>query len=225
MPGTAFAGRERATQRYAFSMRNRMDERYDMTRTARDERYRYIRNYMPHLRYGQHIQFMWEQAGYQEWERLHLAGSLNEVQDRFWHEKPAEELYDLRRDGDEVRNLAGDPAHAGVLTRMRRALDEHMLAVNDNGFIPESSPLEGYDASRTRGAYPLADLMSLAATAIRRDASDLPVLIDQLGADNEVLRYWAALGCCMLGERAAPARAALERIFHNDASIQVRIAA
>src|SRR3954452_13346333 len=164
MPGTAFAGRERATQRYAFSMRNRMDERYDMTRTARDERYRYVRNYMPHLPYGQHIQFMWEQAGYQEWERLQLAGSLNEVQDRFWHEKPAEELYDLRRDPDEVGNLAGDPAHAGVLARMRRALDEHMLAVNDTGFIPEIWPVEGYDPSRAPGAYVYGDLMALAWT-------------------------------------------------------------
>jgi arylsulfatase A-like enzyme len=225
MPGVAFAGPRRATQRYAFSMRNRMDERNDMVRTVRDERYRYIRNYMPHLRHGQHIQFMWEQAGYREWEQGHLDGTLDHMQDRFWRERAAEELYDLRRDQDEVSNLVDDPRHAQVLDRLRRALDGHMLAVNDNGFIPEGSSLAGYDASREPAAYPLAEVMQLAATAIERDPANVPVFVEHLGAANEVLRYWAALGCCMLGERAGDAREALDRVFRDDASVQVRIVA
>ena len=53
--------------------------------------------------------------------------------------------------------------------QMRAALDRQMLAVNDNGFIPESSPLEGYDASRVPGAYPLQRVMRLAGRAILRD--------------------------------------------------------
>lgn len=225
MPGKAFAGPARRTQRYAFSMRNRMDERYDMVRTARDERYRYIRNYMPHLRHGQHVQFMWLQAGYREWEQLHLDGELTPLQDRFWHDRPAEELYDLRRDPDETRDLADDPEHARVLARMRRALDEHMLATGDNGFIPEGSPIEGFHASREPGAYPLASVMGLAWKAIQRDADNLPLLIGNLGAANEVLRYWAALGCCMLGDRAGGAKSALERVFAHDSSTHVRIPA
>jgi len=51
------------------------------------------------------------------------------------------------------------------------------------------------------------------------------VLVEHLGAANEVLRFWAALGCCMLGERAAAARPALERTMRDDASTQVRVAA
>ena len=83
-----------------------LDERYDLVRTVRDRRYRYIRNYRPDLPWGMHVQYMFQQAGYRAWERLYKAGKLNEVQRRFWGEKPAEELYDLQADPDEVNNLA-----------------------------------------------------------------------------------------------------------------------
>ena len=45
---------------YLFGFRGRMDERYDMVRSVRDQRYVYIRNYMPHLIYGQHIDYMFQ---------------------------------------------------------------------------------------------------------------------------------------------------------------------
>jgi arylsulfatase A-like enzyme len=48
MQGTPFLGRSRRTHAYAYGQRSRMDERYDLQRTVRDERYLYIRNYMPH---------------------------------------------------------------------------------------------------------------------------------------------------------------------------------
>ncbi len=224
MRGVAFAGPRRRQQRYAFSMRNRMDERYDMQRSARDRRYRYTRNYMPHVPYGQHVQFMWLQAGYREWEQRHHAGQLDEVQARFWRPKPAEELYDVDADPHEICNLAGDPRYAPALRRMRAALDRHMLATNDNGFIPEGSPLAGWDRSRA-GDYPLRRVMLLTAKAIRREPRFLPTLVRHLDDRSEVLRFWAALGCVMLGARAAPATAALRRAFEGDASTHVRVAA
>lgn len=224
MQSVPFAGNEATARRHAFSGRNRMDERYDMQRTVRDERFRYIRNYMPHLIYGQHLWFMWGQPGYRDWEQLHIDGQLDEVTGRFWRTKPTEELYDLDTDPDEVHNLAGDPHYAGVLNRMRTALDRHMLAVNDNGFIPEGSQLEGHDASR-QGDYPLEDVMRLAGMAIERSPDNLRYLVDSLRHDNEVMRYWAALGCVMLGANALPAAAALTDRLHNDPSVHVRIVA
>ena len=203
--GTPFAGATCAPRRFAFSNRNRMDEAIDFVRSVRDERYRYVRNYMPHLPWGQHLAFMWNQRGYRRWEQLHEEGALDDVQDRFWGEKPAEELYDLQADPDEVTNLVGDPEHRDRLEELRAALDEHMLAINDNGFIPEGSPAEGYDQSRERGAYPLERLMELGALAIQRDPEGLPELVDALGDDNAIVRYWGALGCSMLGAGAEPA--------------------
>jgi arylsulfatase A-like enzyme len=210
---------------YAFGMRNRMDERYDMVRTVRDERYRYIRNYAPHRPYGQHQAFEWQMESYRAWQAEHLAGRLNAVQERFFQEKPSEEFYDLRADPDQIDNLIDAPAHAERVARMRTALDEHLLDVNDNGFIPESSPIEGYDASRAPGAYPLQHAMQVADAAIRRDPRQAAQFARLLADANEVIRYWAAQGLLMLKDEAAPAKLALEACFEKDSSPQVRIVA
>jgi arylsulfatase A-like enzyme len=226
MHGSAFAGSAvAAPSTYAFSMRSRMDERYDMVRTVRNNRYRYIRNYAPHRPWGTHQAYAWQQRGYQVWEQAHLDGKLNPVQERFWHDKPAEELYDLQTDPDEVNNLIDNPAHRTGLGELRAALDRHMLAVNDNGFIPEGAPTDGYDASRKPGAYPLSAVMALAALAIQRDPANLQTFITNVTASNPVLRYWAASGCLMLGGRAAAAATALEKRMDTDAWPQVRIVA
>jgi hypothetical protein len=210
---------------YAFGMRNRMDERYDMARTVRDERYRYIRNYSPHRPYGQHQAFEWQMESYRSWETQHLAGHLNAAQERFFHEKPAEEFYDLVADRDEINNLIDAPEHRDRIATMRAALDAHMLEINDNGFIPESSPIEGYDASRAPGAYPLQRVMQIADAAIRRDPKNVSQFAELLADANEVIRYWAAQGSLMLKAGAAPAKAALEACFQRDSSPQVRIVA
>ncbi|MDQ4053284.1 MAG: sulfatase-like hydrolase/transferase [Actinomycetota bacterium] len=220
--GQAFAGPSTQPRTYAFGGRNRMDEQLDFVRTVRDQRFRYIRNYMPHLTYAQHNQFMWLQAGVREWEALYLAGKLNEVQSRFWRTKPAEELYDLESDPDETVNLIDRPRHFSKVKAMRRALDEHMLRINDNGFIPEGMAAEGWDASRRPGAYPLARVMELAGAAIRRDPANVPMLGAALQDPNEIVRYWAAMGCSMLGPSAAPANDVLLSAATADVSPWVR---
>ncbi len=227
MQGTAFLGepKQRGENAYVFGQRSRMDERYDLQRAVRDERYLYVRNYMPHRPYGQHVAFMWLQKGYQEWERRHLDASVTPLQERFWDEKPAEELYDLWRDPDQLRNLASKRRHEDLLTRLRRALDAHLVAVNDNGFIPEGSPLEGYEQSRAPGAYPLLRVMRVAQTAIERDPENLEALIESLRDDNEVVRYWAAQGMVMLGDAGRSAVGALNKRLKHDASVHVRVVA
>jgi N-sulfoglucosamine sulfohydrolase len=50
--------------------------------------------------------------------------------DAFLH-RPAEELYDLAADPDEVVNLAGDPAHAAVLDELRAQLAAWRIASHD----------------------------------------------------------------------------------------------
>lgn len=225
MHGTSLIGRARRQQRYAFGMRNRMDERYDMVRTVRDERYRYIRNYLPHRIYGQHIAYAWQANGYRAWETAYRAGRLNEQQERFWREKPAEEFYDLVADPDQLNNLIDAPEHRQRIDAMRTALDEHMLAVNDNGFIPEGSPLEGYENSRVPNAYPLRRIMALAATTIQRKPENVPRLIAALRDDNDVIRYWAAQGLLMLRKLANDALEPLRRCLNEDPSPSVRIVA
>lgn len=206
-------------------MRNRMDERYDMIRTVTDGRYRYIRNYSPHRIWGQHGGFMWQARSYQDWETAHIKGTLNPAQERFWQKKEFEEFYDLEMDRDEVRNLIEDPAQQVRIAEMRQALDAHMLEVNDNGFIPDGCPIEGYEQSRQPEAYPLGRIMDLAAAAARGDAANLPLLRKELSDPNEVVRYWAAQGLLILGNKAKDAVSDLRKVVADDRSAHVRIAA
>jgi arylsulfatase A-like enzyme len=226
MHGKAFAGSLPApARRYTFAQSSRMDERYDLVRTVRDDRYRYIRNYLPQRPRGINQAYAWQLKSYQDWEQGHLDRRLPAASERFWQDKPAEELYDLRADPDELTNLVSDSRVAAKLGELRSALDAHMIEVNDNGFIPESAPTEGYDASRAAGAYPLAQVMALAALAAKRQSANLPTFVQNLTASNPVLRYWAAAGCLMLGTGATSAATALERRMDTDAWVYVRIVA
>ena len=224
MQGSAFLGRFASKpKRYAFGMRNRMDERYDMIRTVTDGRYRYIRNYSPHRIWGQHGRFQWVAKGYQDWEAAHIAGTLTPVQEAFWDTKPFEQFFDLTADRDQVTNLIEKPEQAARIADMRRALDQHMLEVNDNGFIPEGSPLEGYEASRRTGAYPLQRVMALANVAAQGKAENLPFLVSHLDDEHEVIRYWAAQGLLIAGGRAVGQISRIRDRLEQEESPQVRV--
>ena len=226
MQGTALMGRAaRQLPGLAFGMRNRMDERYDFVRTVTDGRYRYIRNYLPHLPHGQNMSFEWLAGSYQELDALRIAGKLDPVQQRFFEPRPYEELYELSADPDELVNLAGDRRHARALGTLRRALDRHLVAINDNGFIPEGSRIEGWVASRARGAYPLRRIMALAQAAARGDARKGPLLRKSLGDSHEVVRFWAATGLAILAARDEPALERLRSMAKGDPVLQVRVAA
>ena len=206
-------------------MRDRMDERYDMVRTACDGRYRYIRNYMPHRPWGAYSSFEWIAKGYQSWDEARIAGTLTPEQSRFFGRKPFEELYDLEADPYQLTNLANDAQQAATLARFRKALDAHMLAIRDNGFLPEGEPGEGYEATRSEAAYPLRRIMQGASVAARGEARNARRLAALLRNRNAVIRYWAATGLVVLGEAALPAKAALAETVARDASPAVRIAA
>ena len=201
-----------------------MDERYDMMRSVMDSRWLYIRNYRPDLPYVQPLEYMFKARGYQSWARLAREGKLTPATAQFWGAKPTEELYDMAADPDNVKNLAADPAHRATLDRMRAALKQHTLEIVDNGFLPEGSALEGYEASRKPGAYPLERVFELANLASERNPANLPKLIAALDDPSEPMRWWAAQGCTMLGEKAAPAEAALRQRL-EDPSGAVQIAA
>ncbi|MCX6910214.1 MAG: sulfatase-like hydrolase/transferase [Verrucomicrobia bacterium] len=225
MQGHAFAGAAKeAPNEFVFCTRDRMDERYDMMRSVVDSRWLYIRNFRPDLPYVQPLDYMFRARGYQSWARVAREGKLTQATAMFWGAKPSEELYDMAADPDSVKNFAGNPAHRATLERMRAALKRHTLEINDNGFLPEGSALEGYDASRAPGAFPLERAFELAALASDRDTANLPKLIAALDDASEPVRWWAAQGCAMLREKAAPAEAALRKRL-EDSSGAVQVAA
>ncbi|HOX58603.1 MAG TPA: sulfatase-like hydrolase/transferase [Candidatus Paceibacterota bacterium] len=212
MMGRAFAGAAKSPpNEYVFCTRDRMDERYDMMRSLMSHRYLYIHNYRPELPYVQRLSYQFQARGYQSWAREAATGHLTPATAQFWGEKPTEELYDLVADPDNVHNLVNDPAYREALEKMRAEMKRRVLAIKDNGFIPEGSPLEGYEASRQPGAVPFERVVDLANLASERKADNLPRLTEALDDPNEAIRWWGALGCAMLRKQAAPAEAALRK--------------
>jgi uncharacterized sulfatase len=137
--GKAFLGGQKAEQRrYIFAARDRMDEAYDLIRAVRDKRYKYIRNYMPHLSRGQDISYMNQMPTMQEMRRLNAEGKLKGPEKQYFEEtKPVEELYDTQSDPHEVKNLADDPRYKDVLERMRKVHAKWVEETGDIGLIPE----------------------------------------------------------------------------------------
>ena len=232
LQGRAFMGRfEAAPNEYLHGFRGRMDERYDMVRTVRDGRFVYVRNFMPHRIYGQHVAYMFQTPTTRVWKNLFDQGKLTPAQARFWRTKPSEELYDLANDPDEVDNLAESPEHREILARLRTAMRDHALRVRDVGFLPEAeihsrsrgrTPYEmGHDAN----AFPLERILATAELA----SSSRPDTINQLRAafndGDSAVRYWAATGMLNRGRDAVEAtRPELHRALSDD-SPSVRVVA
>jgi len=137
--GRAFLGPQRAEPRqYIFAARDRMDEAYDLIRAVRDKRFKYIRNYMPHVTRGQDIEYMNQMPTMQQMRQLNAEGKLKGPQRQYFEPtKPVEELYDTWTDPHEVNNLASDPKYRHVLLRMRKVHKEWVKRTGDVGLIPE----------------------------------------------------------------------------------------
>lgn len=230
MPGKAFLGKQQAPQQqYAHAFRGRMDERIDLVRSVRDQKYRYIRNYMPHKIYGQYLEYLWQAPSMPSWEAAYHAGKLNEVQKKFWETKPVEELFDVDADPHNVNNLAGDPKYRSVLERMRKVNHEYLIASKDVGFIPEGRIEEiaqttpPYDYARS-GKYDVKRVIEVAEMASLGDPKNIKKLEKKLADPDPVVRYWAVTGCTILGSKAKEAQNTL-LVLLDDPEITVRIAA
>ena len=178
-------------------------------RSATDGRYVYLRHFMPHRIYGQHIAYLWEMPTTQVWKKQFDEGKLNASQQAFWREKPSEELYDLHRDPDEIDNLAASPKNRETLLRLRKAVHDWMLRIRDVGILPECDMLARSGASRApyamardREKYPVAEVLGAAELATARVPAAAPELARSLGHRDPAVRFWAATGLRILGAAA-----------------------
>ncbi len=231
MEGHAFLGPQATTPReYVYGASSRVDEVYEMSRSVRDKRYKYIRNFMPHLSYVQPSEYPDRAEIMQEFRRLVKADTLLGPQKLLWEAtKPVEELYDTQADPHEIHNLATSPTHRNVLERLRGELLTWMLATRDTGLLPEAEMhirAEGstpYDAAQDTNAYPIARVLA-AAQLVGQGPQALPVLKTYLLDPDNAIRYWAAVALEALGPEAAPAIGELKQAL-EDPSPNVRFTA
>jgi hypothetical protein len=204
-----------------------MDERIDLSRAVRDKKYRYVRNYMPHLIYAQHLHYLWLAPSTRSWEAAYRSGTLNATQSAFWKEKPAEELYDVAADPYNINNLANSKAYDSVLLRLRKANNDWLFTTKDIGFIPEAIL---YELAKKGPLMEQVDYSSLpkiietATLASSRSAEDLPKLANRFTDADPSVRYWAAIGCSVLSSKAAKYTTSLKTLL-NDKEGAVQVAA
>ncbi len=139
MQGKPFLGDQTQEPReYVFSARDRFDESYDMIRSVRDKKYRYVRNYYPNKPYIVWLPYRNNSPIMEELLRLHAEDKLEGPQ-KLWFQntRPPEELYDSENDPHEINNLVNDPAYANELERMRKVLDEWRVESGDLGDLSE----------------------------------------------------------------------------------------
>jgi arylsulfatase A-like enzyme len=128
-------------RRYAFSARDRIDETVQRIRSVRDDRYRYIRNFMPEQpfmalnRYKEKCFLVLPLM-----RELHAQGKLAGPPLALMAPRlPDEELYDTQADPQEIHNLAAspEPEHREALLRLRTALEVWITETGDLGQWPE----------------------------------------------------------------------------------------
>lgn len=209
MQGRIFLGPETEPEpAYHFAFRGRMDERIDNARALIDGRYLYIRNYMPHVPWMQHLDYLWKMEATQAWADHVAAGRATAVQGRYFEPKAVlEELYDLESDPANINNLAGDPDFQNTLQRFRQALRTLQLAFTDTGLLPESEMvrlagrhgLTLYELARDSSLYDLPALLDASDLALEGTLENREALVRLLDAPDAGSRYWGMAGCFGLG--------------------------
>lgn len=235
MQGQAFLGGNLPPEReYVYGARDRMDERYDIIRTVRGHRFRYIRNFEPLKPYYQYMNTPEKGATMMEIRQVEESGKpLPSAVALFSAErKPVEELYDLEKDPYEIDNLADDPAQKERLETFRKELAAWQNEVGDIGLMPESEieRLEEDAPSRYEILHGDGDKEMLGrlvsyATMASTGPEALPKLVEGLKDPNPSVRYWAATGIGNIGAPEAVSALGDVKKSMEDSSPAVRIAA
>ncbi|HID77595.1 MAG TPA: DUF229 domain-containing protein, partial [Planctomycetaceae bacterium] len=231
MQGRAFlgpaAGRPR---RYIFAVRDRVDEVYEVSRAVRDERFLYVRHYLPHRPMMQLSWYSEQTPTRQELRRLAAAGQLSGSAAILMQPgKPLEELYDAQSDPLMIHNLASSPECAEVLQRMRRVHRRWVLETRDTGFLHEAEMHRRaagstvWEMARDPARYPLEEILP-AADLVGRGPSVRSAMVGRLDHPDPAVRFWAATALVSLGSEARPAADKLASLL-DDPSPTVRIAA
>lgn len=213
----------------SFGYADRFDEKYDVVRTLRKGKYRYVRNFQPFNFDGLMNNYRYKMVAYREWRQLYDAGKLNEVQAQFFETRPAEMLFDVEADPYETKNLADNPKHAKALAELRGRLNNIMTGMPDLGMYPESylaanaadNPVEFGQQHKDE----IAKLIEVANLEVLSFSEARPQLEEALGSSDPWQRYWGVIACTSHGKSALSLTKQLEAIAAADPENLVRVRA
>ena len=159
-----------------FAARDRCDETVENLRAVRTAEFKYIRNGYPQRPHLQPNAYKDGKSIVVRLRELHAAGELPELSEKllFAPTRAKEELYDLKADPWELKNLADDPAYAAKLAELRGRLDQWQTETGDQGRTPET--WQKYDSD-----------MAVYLGESKRAGSPI-------GKNIELMKQWAAEG-------------------------------
>ena len=210
MQGIPFMGNKIAEDRkYMVAARSRADNMYEVSRSVRDDRYIYIRHYMPHMPYIQpgYI-FSDKKLSFKYLRQARSTMDLPPASEKMWHSKPVEELYDLHNDPMELNNLAENPDYLDKKEELKDALHQSILTNRDAGFLFEPEMMMRgaastvFEMAQDSSQYDLPEILAAAEmVGLASLEETVPVLSD----DDSGVRFWALMNLRSMGEDASPA--------------------
>jgi N-sulfoglucosamine sulfohydrolase len=146
--GKSLFSKEVKERKYVFTARDKMDETHDSMRAIRSKDYKLILNLMPERPWCQYNRY--KEGAYPmlaELNVMNMKGQLTPEQAAFLAPcKPEIELFDLRSDPHEVKNLADDPDYTEVKAKLLAELENwRKNVIDDQGVSPDF---------RARGQFP-----------------------------------------------------------------------
>lgn len=183
---------------FIIAARDRCDETIEIIRCVRTQQYKYIRNFLSYRPHAQPNQYKDGKKISMTMRKLHEEGKLNELQGRIYNPtRPTEELYDLKSDPNETKNLAADPKYAKQLAKLRKILYDWMVETKDLGLTPE--PIAEDLGKKYGNKYNILQakentnlIPQLIKTIEAGEKKKSKTLRKLLETGNDCQKYWAA---------------------------------
>lgn len=199
MEGQSFLGKDiPSPENYVYGSRSRADDVYDVSRSILDERYIYIRHFMPHLPYVQNaIIFSNRKRSYAELIRLREKDSLHGYASHFYQPKPLEELYDLKNDPYELNNLANHPDFQEIKSELSNELRRWIISIHDTGMLHEAEMMlrsknsTPYNMAQ-KETYNVQEIYAVADNVGNLDITE-EKYEEMLGHESSGVRYWSMI--------------------------------
>ena len=211
--GKAFLGKTVTTENLnkrntTFGYADRFDEKYDLVRSLRKGKYKYIRNYQPFNIDALFNFYRYKMLAYKEWEQLFEDGKLNKEQEQFFKARAPEALYDIEKDPHEVHDLAADPSYESTLKELRSSLQDLVKSMPDLSFYPEpyflkeglSNPVAFGQQNKTE----ITELIDIADLSLKSFDESKEEIEKALKSDNPWKRYWGLTVCSFFGKESYP---------------------
>ena len=146
--------------------------------------------------------------------------------------KPIEELYDLKSDPHEIRNLSNDPDYIQRLKKMRQAHYKWVRETRDIGLIPEPEIVKReslygsrYEILRQKDSPDMIVRLGETAALASSGKDALPLLLIATRDADAAVRYWGVIGIGNIAPKKSFNALSVTRKLLRDSSPSVRVAA